>query len=179
MNKWPNLLVWLLFRWTIKLFTAQIIGTTLPFDAKWTLHAFRLLTSGLTVSDSEGSDSDGSYVGRKKLRRDEAEEVTFYQDVWLRWMRWTSKRLRSITGIGGNSWNTFYVFYDIWMVTWIRFAGTMRTQPPSSGPSRVERKWATRSRNTPCCRRWRRRSPTASLSFRWLPWMVQRSSSLK
>ena len=33
------------------------------------------------MSDSEGSDSDGSYGGRKKLRRDEAEEVTFYQDI--------------------------------------------------------------------------------------------------
>ena len=28
------------------------------------------------MSDSEGSDSDGSYGGRKKMRRDEAEEVT-------------------------------------------------------------------------------------------------------
>ena len=27
------------------------------------------------MSDSEGSDSDGSYGGRKKMRRDEAEEV--------------------------------------------------------------------------------------------------------
>ena len=26
------------------------------------------------MSDSEGSDSDGSYGGRKKMRRDEAEE---------------------------------------------------------------------------------------------------------
>ena len=31
--------------------------------------------SGFKMSDSEGSDSDGSYGGRKKMRRDEAEEV--------------------------------------------------------------------------------------------------------
>ena len=31
------------------------------------------------MSDSEGSDSDGSYGGRKKMRRDEAEEVAEFK----------------------------------------------------------------------------------------------------
>ena len=31
------------------------------------------------MSDSEGSDSDGSYGGRKKMRRDEAEEVAEFR----------------------------------------------------------------------------------------------------
>ena len=39
------------------------------------LLAFRLPVRGSNMSDSEGSDSDGSYGGRKKMRRDEAEEV--------------------------------------------------------------------------------------------------------
>ena len=32
------------------------------------------------MSDSEGSDSDGSYGGRKKMRRDEAEEVAEFKN---------------------------------------------------------------------------------------------------
>ena len=34
------------------------------------------------MSDSEGSDSDGSYGGRKKMRRDEAEEVAEFRFIF-------------------------------------------------------------------------------------------------
>ena len=48
----------------------------LPDGVTIALLAFRLPVCGSSMSDSEGSDSDGSYGGRKKMRRDEAEEVT-------------------------------------------------------------------------------------------------------
>ena len=45
------------------------------------------------MSDSEGSDSDGSYGGRKKMRRDEAEEVRILK-IFLRNVFYAKCRVR-------------------------------------------------------------------------------------
>ena len=58
-------------------YPASFVKNPLPDDyVSIALLAFRLPVCGSSMSDSEGSDSDGSYGGRKKMRRDEAEEVT-------------------------------------------------------------------------------------------------------
>ena len=49
------------------------------------------------MSDSEGSDSDGSYGGRKKMRRDEAEEVTPVIQFLLSFSLFYSCRVRRRT----------------------------------------------------------------------------------
>ena len=43
------------------------------------------------MSDSEGSDSDGSYGGRKKMRRDEAEEVAEFKIFCASYFSFTSR----------------------------------------------------------------------------------------